>query len=941
MSGILKKRITIALLIDWLNTPYHQEILSGVADISEKNDINLICFAGGRLAAPNEWENKRNIIFNFIEHERISGLVVAAPSLANYTGNKAIENLLSRFRDMPVVNLGENIFDIPSVGIDNESGTRDVMKHMVEFHGYKRIAFISGLTVNTEANIRLRTYCKMLDYYGLPYDPDLVVDGDFSINSGKSAIKVLLDKRKAKIDAIVSANDYMALGIIDELRIRGRVSSDLIPVAGFDDIDDSICSRLTTVRQPTKRQSALATELLIKRIRGENIPLINSLPAKIVIRESCGCYPNKIFYSVSNQDSCNNDSLENNKDAVISELKRTGIRPESQEILIESLILALNREQPSVFLSAWNDIILNSFESYEKLFDLNTLLSILRINALCFIYKRETLNKAEDMFHEARMMISSGLQKSALFLKMSETSQIERLNDFGAELSNTFDLERQLEIILSRLKALGINDCCISLYNDPEKPEQEARLVFGLYDGKRIAVPKGGFNYKPGEIFPAGIIPDDKRYTYIMENMLRGTTQLGFMLMKYSPINYRIYEMVRTKINISMMSAIMFEKIQKQSEILVRQVREKTSEYYMMKFMKDKVENEVEKLTIHISQRKEKKLDEKSTLVYKSRQLQQVVNEVGQAVMLSKPIFITGETGTGKELIVKLIHYTSGNKDHPFVAINCAAVTHDLWESELFGHVRGSFTDAKENRGGSIAAAGKGTLFLDEICEMPLDIQSKLLRVLQDNQYKPVGSDMFINSKCRFVFATNRDVKQMVGKGEFREDLYYRINVFNINIPPLRERKDDIPVLIDHFIKKYYCEFNLPADLELEINALRKIMNYEWPGNVRELENFIIRSFAILASSPDDKRELKPSHFPAGIISESSQYKTEEEIKPPNNSHEIWINRNYEDLLNSYSKNIILWALKESRGNKTAAAELMGIKRTTLIYKLKELNIAS
>jgi len=178
--------------------------------------------------------------------------------------------------------------------------------------------------------------------------------------------------------------------------------------------------------------------------------------------------------------------------------------------------------------------------------------------------------------------------------------------------------------------------------------------------------------------------------------------------------------------------------------------------YERTKKIKDHVEDEVEKLTIHILQRQERTLDEKNTMVFQSPEMLEVVEKVNQALLITKPVLITGETGTGKELIAKLIHYSANNKNQPFIAINCAAIPKTLWEEELFGHTKGAFTDAKANQRGLVAEAGKGTLFFDEIGDMPIDIQAKLLRLLQENQYNPIGSKKVYTSSCRFVFNKNK-----------------------------------------------------------------------------------------------------------------------------------------------------------------------------------------
>jgi len=893
------------------------------------------------------------VLFDFVDSERIDGFVVAAPSLANYAGNSALEKLLVRFQNIPMVNLGENILNIPAVLIDNETGICEIMKHMIEYHGYKRIAYISGLAVSTEASVRFHTYQKMLNFYGLPYEADLVYEGNFSINSGKSAIRELLDIRKVKFDAIVSANDYMALGAIDELRLRGMVAGNLIPISGYDDINESKKAGLTTVHQPIYEEGHIATELLVKKIRGEEIPQITQLPTKIVVRESCGCHLKDTFPACKNYLMAGNSldtSFQNNQNFLIEKIskmeladddKKMGYLISSIKSLQDSFVQALNQKRLDIFLLAWGQVIQECYEIDENLSYLNTLLSDFRRSMVSFIKDRELLIVAEDMFHSARIMIGDSLQKAALFSKILETAKIEKLNDFGARLTSTFDLKDQFDIIQSELSSLGINSCFISLYTYPEIPKQEARLVFGFEDDNRLMIPEEGITFPPGEIVPFKIARDRRRCTYIVENMFHRTLQLGFIVMEYGPKDDRMYEILRTKINDSIMGTIMFQKVQKQAERLEQLVQRRTSELHMMKFIKDKVEDEVEKLTIHISRKQETKPDEKSSMVYKSMQMQEVVNKVNQAVRLSKPILITGETGTGKELIAKLIHYTSSSKDEPFIAINCAAIPQTLWEAELFGYIKGSFTDAKADRRGSIDAAGKGSLFFDEIGETPLDIQSKLLRLLQENQYKPIGSNKFFTANCRFIFATNKDLSEMIKKGKFREDLYYRISVFTIEIPPLRDRKEDIPILLEYFIKKYSGEFALPEVIQVEKDVMEKILSYRWPGNIREMENFVIRSLAILSSSREDKGMLKIVHLPSLIadFSFKSDKTTAQEENYFNHNNEIYLNRNYEELVDQYSKKIILWALDKANGNKTVAANMLGIKRTTLSYKIKELKI--
>jgi transcriptional regulator with PAS, ATPase and Fis domain len=282
-------------------------------------------------------------------------------------------------------------------------------------------------------------------------------------------------------------------------------------------------------------------------------------------------------------------------------------------------------------------------------------------------------------------------------------------------------------------------------------------------------------------------------------------------------------------------------------------------------------------------------------------------------------ILITGESGTGKELAAKAIHYHSQRKEGPFIAVNCAALPGTLIESELFGYKRGAFTDAKSDKKGLIFEANAGTLFLDEITEMALTLQAKLLRVIEEREVRPLGDTVSYPTDVRIISTSNRDMKSFVQEGKFREDLYYRLKVIDLELPPLRERKEDIPLLIQHFIDKFSKEMKKKISAISE-EALKSLLNYSWPGNVRELENIIQR--AIILSQHET---LLPVDFPDSIMGQ----------KRDGNIFERAVQERYsfDQLLKEYIKKTMI----ETGGNKTKVAEILGIDRKTLYRKMKEL----
>lgn len=304
------------------------------------------------------------------------------------------------------------------------------------------------------------------------------------------------------------------------------------------------------------------------------------------------------------------------------------------------------------------------------------------------------------------------------------------------------------------------------------------------------------------------------------------------------------------------------------------------------------------------------------------------VLEIFQLVMslqkTESSVLITGESGTGKEVIAQAIHSLSPRKNKPWVAVNCGAIPHSLMESELFGHVKGAFTGATQNRMGRFQRAGAGTLFLDEIYDLPLDLQSKLLRAIQTRTFEPVGSVEPMRLDARIIAATNQDLEVAVNQGRFREDLYYRLNVIPVYIPPLRSRKSDIPLLVNRFIHKFAEKIEKPI-YGVSEEAMTCLMEYHWPGNIRELENLIERVVVLkLEGNVIDLKDLPVQHFRKINL---------ERFVANVDLPELGLDFN--EAVNTFENELILQALQKTDGNKNKAAGLLNLNRTTLVEKLK------
>ncbi len=319
-----------------------------------------------------------------------------------------------------------------------------------------------------------------------------------------------------------------------------------------------------------------------------------------------------------------------------------------------------------------------------------------------------------------------------------------------------------------------------------------------------------------------------------------------------------------------------------------------------------------------------------ASIVGKNARMQEIYQLIEKVAPTSASVLITGESGTGKELVARAIHINSPREKSPFISVNCAALPETLLESELFGHERGAFTGATAMRKGRFELADSGTLFLDEIGDIPLPLQAKLLRVLQERSFERVGGIQPINVDVRIITATNRELKGEVDEGRFREDLYYRLNVLHIHLPPLRERADDIPMLTEHFISKFAKMLNKP-NLRISGGALRYLVGLPWEGNVRELENTIERAAILCSGDIIEAEDVHPD------VTGSNK----EVNWSPDVDFEKFIPSNLPlpEVLSGVEERMLKRALKDANFIQARAAESLGITKSLLQYKMKKFNL--
>ncbi len=317
--------------------------------------------------------------------------------------------------------------------------------------------------------------------------------------------------------------------------------------------------------------------------------------------------------------------------------------------------------------------------------------------------------------------------------------------------------------------------------------------------------------------------------------------------------------------------------------------------------------------------------EKSSELLGKSAAAEQIRTMIRKLARSQAPVFISGESGTGKELAARLIHQQGPRADHNFIAVNCGAIPQELMESEFFGHLKGSFTGASTDKEGLFQAADGGTLFLDEVADLPLNMQVKLLRAIQEKSIRPVGAQKELAVDVRIASATHKDLSNLVEQGEFRQDLFYRINVIELTIPPLRERKDDIALLADKMLNRIAEQSNT-AKPRIDRDALKALFNYNFPGNIRELENMLERAVALCEGSTICLDDL--------LIPQSAP-----NINNHNTPNELQVGTSLDTHMEKVERELITQALEDTHWNKTAAAKKLGISFRALRYKLDKLGI--
>jgi DNA-binding LacI/PurR family transcriptional regulator/signal transduction histidine kinase len=584
-----KNRRTIGLLIGRLgDIGYAANVWPGVADVAAERDANLICFVGGALNALHEFDLQRNVIYDLASPENVDGLVAMSGSIGQFVGPERVLRYYDRFRPLPMISVAMALDGFPAVLVDNATGVRQAITHLIEVHGFRRIAFIRGPSTNTEAEERFQTYREVLDAHRLPFNAELVTDGNYLAVAGAAAVHRLLDERKVSFEAIASANDEMAIGAMGALRERGTRVPEDICVTGFDNVEEAryAAPPLTTVRQPLYEQGRKAAEMLLDLLAGKDIPQSVILPTELVIRQSCGCLPraNGFITDTDEAPAANAPKLTPaaRRKKILEAMTAAagvstpGLEPGWQERLLDSLSSTAAEKNPhGVFLHAWDDTLRRIGAQGGDVAQWHEVLAVLRRQALPAspAANREDL---DPFWRQAEGLIVDIAQWSQVYRRLQANRRaFDFMTSISEPLMTAFDIAGLADVVADQLPRMGVRACYLSLYEKPEgtggaAPTAWSRLILAYNESGRVKLPSEGIRFPSRQLVPREIFSSDKRYARMLEPLhFRDETQLGFLL--FEPLQTEVgahREALSRQISTALKGAILLQERQQAEQSL-------------------------------------------------------------------------------------------------------------------------------------------------------------------------------------------------------------------------------------------------------------------------------------------------------------------------------------------------------------------------------------
>jgi len=614
------KRKTVGVFLAQISRVWGTEFMAGVEQAAEDHDVNLICFVGGQpssLVIPGQLENSYGL-YDLAKQNQFDGLILAA-DIAHRLSAQDITAFCRSFAPTPMVAHAIEADGVPHLLADNFKGMKFIMRHLIEQHGYKRIAFIGGVKGQIEAELRFSVYKRELEAHNIPFDANLVVDGDFSPDSGRAAVHTLIDERGVRFQAIVAANDRMAFGALEALQKRGIPVPDTVALTGFDDVHEaqSLGVPLTTVRQSFFNIGRETFETLLQRIDGKSVSHSKVVDTNMVIRWSCGCLPESVRYAVVQpREVAQTGRLDNKREAAIFSLLSSANVDSSDPALDQFkeifgrlwdmfLVCVKDSTKADDFLRTTNAAIDMLRRQGRDAFTWNILISTLRRYALAGISSSTEMLHAENLFQQARLLVGELSQRAQAYNRLQYEQQEDVNQDFSFSMAPAMSLEEIGDAISRNFPKMGIERWYVMFYSDvatpaltTAPPPENYRLLF-QYDDKKFKIPTTTTNLGTGSLVPRGKEPEDHRYTAIVMPLSLASNRFGFMWVEMGPKDWDIYTRIRNLVSSALLRTMLVqqrEQAQLKVERLLDEARERAMELAVARDLAEKAAIEKEKL---------------------------------------------------------------------------------------------------------------------------------------------------------------------------------------------------------------------------------------------------------------------------------------------------------------------------------------------------------
>jgi len=662
------ERKTIGVFASQVGRAWGAEFIAGINDAAAGHNVNLVHFIGGKLASMlTDDKNKPSYgLYDLAKPGQLDGLLLTA-DVAYGTSAEDLQKFSDRYGTVPIVTQSVEMNGATMFIADNAEGMRAVVRHLIEEHGYKSIAFLRGIHGQIDAEQRFQAYKDELKAHNLRFDEDLVVDGDYTSESGSSAIRVLLEERRLRFQAVVAANDSMAFGALDALQQRGVRVPDDVAVTGFDDLREAQATGvpLTTVRQSFYTAGKHAMETLLKRINGDTVPRVTVTPTQLLVRWSCGCLPENVRQAaVAPRDVAKTGRLENKREAALRALLNSAGVTEQDPALLQfkdafgrawdGFLLTVNgRSSSDEFLKTINAMIELMQKHGLVPAVWHNVISMMRRYALGGITSHTTMLQAENLFQQARLLAGELSQRAQAYRRLVLEQQENLLHGFSFSMAPAMSMEEIGAAISEHFPAMGIERWYVMFYSDVTAPQSisapppESYDLLFQYEGSRFEIPQKRMSMGTGQLVPRGKTPVDHRYTAVVMPLSLARNRFGFMWVEMGPPDWEIYVRIRNLVSSALLRVMLVqqkEQAQMEVERLLREARERTTELAIAKEFAERTAGENAKL--YSSEQTRRQAAE--SLTKSARQLSSLgtVTEVPQQILTQLSQLIRFDRGT-------------------------------------------------------------------------------------------------------------------------------------------------------------------------------------------------------------------------------------------------------------------------------------------------------